>query len=148
MSTVLSYWNSSCATLNLWGDLDTRSSNSGFPGETASKLTLKKLVLARLISWTALTRYFPFLRAIPAFYLFYWYVTFTKTGCYPGPNLGGFLIDKAFSAVMRPRILLEGPMCVHRGSVCTQTSTSQGSLIQKMGLCMSISIFSVIHPLW
>lgn len=108
MSIVLSCWNSSCATLNLWGDLDTRSSNSGFPGKTASKLRLMKLILARPVSWTLLTHCFPYWRAIPAFCLFYWYVAFTKMGCYPGPDSGGFVVLKAFSDVMKPRILIEG----------------------------------------
>lgn len=114
MSIVLSCWNSSCATLNLWGDLDTKSSNSGFPGKTASKLRLKKLILAHLISWTVLTHCFPFWRAIPAFCLFYWYVAFTRTGCCLGPDFGGFLVVKAFNDVMKPRILMEGAMCVYR----------------------------------
>lgn len=108
MSIVLSCWNSSCATLNLWGDLDTKFSNSGFPGKTASKLRLMKLILARPVSWTLLTHCFPYWRAIPAFCLFYWYVAFTKMGCYPGPDSGGFVALKAFSDVMKPRILIEG----------------------------------------
>lgn len=113
MSIVLSCWNSSCATLSSWGDLDTKSSNSGFPGKTASRLRLKNLILAHQISWTVLTHCFPFWRAIPAFCLFYWYVAFTRIGCYLGPDFGGFLVLKAFSDVMKPRILIEGAMCVH-----------------------------------
>lgn len=113
MSIVLSCWNSSCATLNLWGDLDTKSFNSGFPGKTASKLRLKKLILARPISWTVLTHCFPFWRAIPAFCLFYWYVAFTMMGCYPGPDFGGFLVLKTFSDVMKPRISIGEAMCVY-----------------------------------
>lgn len=89
MSIVLSCWISSCATLNLWGDLDTTFSSSGFPGKTASGLRLKKLILAQPISWTVLILCFPYWRAIPAFCLFYWYVAFTTMGCYPGLNLGG-----------------------------------------------------------
>lgn len=108
MSIVLSCWNSSCATLNLWGDLDTKSSNSGFPGKTASKLRLMKLNLARPVSWILLTHCFPYWRAIPAFCSFYWYVAFTRMGCYPGPDFGGFVVLKAFSDVMKPRISKEG----------------------------------------
>lgn len=115
MSIVHSCWISSCATLNLWGDLDTKSSNSGFPGKTAKGLKLKKLILALPISWTVLIHCFPYWRAIPAFCLSYWYVAFTTMGCYPGPDFGGFLVLKYFSDVVKPRIFdRRGCVCIHR----------------------------------
>lgn len=163
MSIVLSCWNSSCATLNLWGDLDTKSSNSGFPGKTASRLRVKKLILAHPISWTVMTHCFPYWRAIPAFCLFYWYVAFTRTGCCPDPDLGEFLFLKAFSDIVKPSISIVKAMCVYMSlytqthvcilmytdiSLCTQTYTCQGSLMWKTGVCMYVLSFSVIHLLW